>query len=276
MSPLLKKIIVSLLWKFNILHFYSPKMAEELQFIKDKKIISKIPRYIAGSFSHNRLNIKFSDSASFLFMYNEIFEKQIYNFKTNSDKPFIIDCGANIGLSIIYFKQLYPAATILGFEPDPGAFEILTYNIKQLGFFDVEVMEKGLWDKETRLSFFAEGADGGRIALESDKENLKHIYTVRLKDYLNKHVDFLKIDIEGAETTVLYDCADSLRNVDRIFIEYHSFLDQKQELHKLLKVLLETGFRYNIQHIGSFSPSPYLKINSYLKMDNQLNIFAYR
>ena len=272
----LKKRILTVVRKLNLAQFISSHEANEYKLFKEKNRIFKIPRFIEGNFSFNNLQIKFIDSASFLFMYNEIIEKQIYKFNLSSDKPFIIDAGANIGLSIIFFKQIYPAATILGFEPDPDALESLKYNIKQFGFSDVEVIGKGVWNKETTLSFFSEGADGGRIALESDKENLKQINTVRLKDYLNKHVDFLKIDIEGAETNVLQDCADSLRNVDRIFIEYHSFLDQKQELHKLLNVLFESGFRYNIQHVGIFSPTPFVKINSSINIDNQLNIFAYR
>ena len=251
-------------------------MAKEQKLIKEKKRISKTPRYNEGKFICNDQKIKFTDSSSFLFMYNEIFEKQIYNFKTNSNKPFIIDCGANIGLSIIYFKQLYPNATILGFEPDPGAFETLVYNIEQFHFSDVEVLEKGVWNSATTLRFFAEGADGGRVSLKSDKEKIKEIKTVRLKEYLNKHIDFLKIDIEGAETTVLMDCADALNNIDRIFVEYHSFEERQQDLQDLLKVLCEAGFRYNIQHVGIFSPNPFINISSYLKIDNQLNIFAYR
>ncbi len=86
----------------------------------------------------------------------------------------------------------------------------------------------------------------------------------------------LKIDIEGAETQVLEDCADVLHHVERIFVEYHSFSNQPQNLHRLLAVLANAGFRYNVQHIGVFSSHPFVKIQSYLNMDNQLNIFAVR
>lgn len=259
------------------------KIKESVLQRKSEKIISKeksrvwhIPRYTPGIFQYGYSQIKFIDSASFLVMYNEILERQLYKFNTSSENPFIIDAGANIGLAIIYFKQLYPNASVLGFEPDPIAFETMKYNIQQLGLSDVEVLQKGVWNKETLLPFFAEGADAGRIALESDQENIKQTSTVRLKDYLNRHIDFLKIDIEGAETTVIHDCGDSLRNVDKIFVEYHSFQDQKQVLHNLLNVLFEMGFRYYIQQIGISSPMPFVEIKSYLKMENQLNIFAYR
>ena len=276
MPSIITKVIISVLKKFNILHLFGKRMGEENKLVLEKERIAKVPRFVNGYFNHIEKPIKFSDSSSFLFMYNEIFEKQIYRFKTTSEKPFIIDCGANIGLSILYFKQLYPNASILGFEPDPNAFETLECNIKHFDYKDVEVIEKGVWNRETTLRFFAEGADGGRISIESDKAKIIIINTVRLKDFLNRHIDFLKLDIEGAETVVLRDCADLLKNVDRIFVEFHSFIDRQQDLHDLLKVLSESGFRYNIQHVGVFSPTPFIEISSYLNIDNQLNIFAYR
>ena len=47
----------------------------------------------------------------------EIFIENIYK-QTLREKPYIIDCGANIGMSVIYMKQLYPQAEIIAFEPD--------------------------------------------------------------------------------------------------------------------------------------------------------------
>ena len=70
------------------------------------------------------------------------------------------------------------------------------------------------------------------------------------------------------------DCVDKLHNVDKLFIEYHSFTNTKQELHKILEILVNAGFRYNIQHIGVFSVRPLITIKYYFGMDLQLNIFA--
>jgi FkbM family methyltransferase len=43
--------------------------------------------------------------------------------------PVIIDCGGNIGLSVLYFKYLFPNSVITVFEPSPPVFEILKENI---------------------------------------------------------------------------------------------------------------------------------------------------
>ena len=49
-----------------------------------------------------------------------------YYFHTDKENPVIIDAGANIGDSMIYFKYLYPQATIYSFEPDVATFAYLS------------------------------------------------------------------------------------------------------------------------------------------------------
>jgi FkbM family methyltransferase len=216
------------------------------------------------------------DIASFRFMEQEIFCKQIYKFTCKNPQPFIIDAGANIGLSVIYFKQLYPDCEILAFEPDKNVFDALRLNVQSFGLNNVELIPKALWDELTTLQFYAEGADGGRIAVHGESAQLDVVPTIRLRQFLNRKVDFLKIDIEGAEIRVLEDCKDLLNNVERIFLEYHSFKGEEQSLHRILDILQGAGFRYNIKHTGVFSNHPFEEINSYMGMDLQLNIFAYR
>ena len=58
-------------------------------------------------------DFEFVDGYSFLFLHDEIIEKEIYKFSTDDSAPYIIDGGANIGLSVLYFKQSYPNAKIL-------------------------------------------------------------------------------------------------------------------------------------------------------------------
>src|SRR5690348_5460731 len=60
----------------------------------------------------------------------EIFVDEVYKCNFNSAEPYIIDCGANIGLSVIYFKQKYPNAKIIAFEPDKFQFDNLLQNIE--------------------------------------------------------------------------------------------------------------------------------------------------
>src|SRR5271169_1281292 len=63
-------------------------------------------------------------------LFEEIFLTGDYFFSTTTSSPNILDCGSNIGMSILYFKNLYPDARILGFEPDPDTFGMLRRNVE--------------------------------------------------------------------------------------------------------------------------------------------------
>lgn len=279
MNKKLKKILNPLLFPFiiNAIYFirgrsYRGKSAEE----KHLTVLKNKPRYQPGVTKILSKELEYIDSASFYFIYKEIFKNEIYKFKTTSKKPYIIDAGANIGLGVIYFKQLYPEAEVTAFEPDLNVFNIMKRNINKFQLDNVHLISKGLWDSVGTLQFFAEGADAGRIVSGLDKKNLIGVQTDRLSPYLNRKVDFLKMDIEGAEYRVLKDCANILRNVQNIFVEFHSFVGKEQVLPEILQVLKTAGFRIFINTPGLVSKNPFMKINSYAGMDMQLNIYGYR
>lgn len=215
------------------------------------------------------------DSASFLSMYEGIFRKQIYKFASASSQPLIIDGGANVGVSVLFFKWTYPESRIVAFEPDPKVFAALKRNVETFELNNVTLMNKALWSSETALKFMSEGADAGRIYEFESEKKIYEVETVRLRELLAEPIDFLKLDIEGAETEVLRDSADLLVNVKNIFVEYHSFVEKSQTLHIITAILNEAGFRINV-HSAIHSPQPLLARATYLGMDMQLNIFGFR
>jgi FkbM family methyltransferase len=236
--------------------------------------ISKLPRYTRGYIHLLDRDLLFLDNASFIFMFDEIFTKGVYEFRSNKKSPLIIDCGANIGLSIIYFKTIFPEAEIIAFEPDPEIYNVLTTNAGLLD--NVKFIKAALWNEETTVDFYSEGADSGRVGKIPVDATIIKIPTKRLRSYLNREIDFLKMDIEGAEVKVLIDCKEELKNVKNLFVEYHSFLGERQELSDLIKVLEESGFRYHINSPGISSKKPFVKLNTYNNMDMQLNIYAFK
>ena len=240
------------------------------------KRINKIPRYTLGKTKILGKEISFVDSASFLFMYKEIFIKQIYKFRNSNRLPFIIDCGANIGLSVIFFKTLFPNSKIIAFEPDPYIFSILQNNVSC--YDNIELHQQGVSGTEGTRSFYIEGADGGRI-VDSSKitDKIIEVNTTLLSNYLDCSVDFLKIDIEGKEVEVLLESKEFLKNVKNIFVEYHSFAANKQELNLIINVLTETGFRIYFHLPAEIPATPFIRRN-YGKdeIDLQLNIFCVR
>lgn len=237
--------------------------------------IKRVRRHTKCNIHISQKEIIFVDSLSFFYQYKEIFEKKIYNFIAESNSPLIIDCGSNIGLSILFFKEIYPKSRIFGFEPDPFVFSVLKENISKNGYNDVNLFNKAVWINEETLEFEPDGSDGGRISLNQKTKKTVPVSTVCLSNFLDEDIDLLKIDIEGAEIIVLQSCKEKLNNVKNIFIEYHSIAEKKQELHILLKILSEAGFRIHI-HSMSKRQQPFIKNEMSFFFDMQLNIFAFR
>lgn len=247
---------------------------ERRRFKREYARLERLPRYQPTTTDLLGLPLQLPDAASFLWTHWEIFTEQIYAFEARNARPRIIDGGANIGLSILYFKQLYPASHIVAFEPDPQLFSLLRSNVHRISATEVELVNAALWMENGNLPFMVEGADGGRIAGVQDTATLS-VPTVRLREYLGDRVDLLKLDIEGAETEVLLDCGEALHQVDRLYVEYHSFTDQRQTLPDLLEVLRSAGFRLHLLPV-KVSPQPFLHRKESLGMDLQLHIFGYR
>jgi FkbM family methyltransferase len=240
------------------------------------KKLRQFPRYQTTEAKLQNQVIRLADAASFVFMYEEIFQHQIYRFTTDRPIPRIIDGGANIGLSILYFKSLYPNAEIIAFEPDEKIFEILEANILNSPHSNsIHLNQKALWNQDTTLTFSSEGADAGRIEEDVKEDRSTRISAISLRPYLQEYTDFLKLDIEGAELEVIDDCKDLLRNVQHLFVEYHSFAGKPQRLAELLEIVTSAGFRFYL-HPSVNSPQPLYQINTYEGMDSQVNIFAYR
>ena len=273
MNQLLIKHLIKLLLRPEYRNFYKQnEQLKQIEWLKDTPRYTPVTTEILGK------PLQLVDGRSFYYSYKEIFQEQIYRFKANKASPLIIDCGSNIGLSIIFLKQLYPKSKIIAFEADPEVYKTLKVNLNTFDYNDVEVHNKALWNQEQVIEFAVEGADSGKIDIDKDKKdqqkNIK-IPSICLSNYLSEPIDFLKIDIEGAETVVLQECENKLNNVNNLFVEYHSFQDSPQTLDVIFSILKNADFRISISTQFA-SPQPLIEKKVHCGMDLQLNIFAYR
>src|SRR5450759_1503311 len=88
--------------------------------------------------------IELPDAYGYLMVYHELLLDQTYRFIAGRPDPFIIDCGANVGLGVIYFKHLYPDARILAFEPDSRIFAMLERNVRSFRLSKVTLQQKAV------------------------------------------------------------------------------------------------------------------------------------
>jgi FkbM family methyltransferase len=255
---------------------------KERNYREYARLVSKYgnaKRYKPAKIKFLNYQIEVIDVLSFVYQFKEIFYEGSFKISLKKADPVIYDCGANIGISCLYFKKLYPQSRIKAFEADPDIFKVLKSNlVLNNQESNVEFNNLAIWTHNNGVSFNQEGSDGGFIVDHNDPrvEQVK-IPSVRLKDLLEQepHIDFLKIDIEGAEVDVLIDCDGSFKNVDYIFFEYHSFSKERQKLDDVLRILTKNGFRYFIQS-PYLRPSPFAIRNDNLTMDMQLNVYCFK
>lgn len=225
--------------------------------------------------THNLLHHKtfFQGGLEYLHGLKEIFIDGVYN-QHLPEQASILDCGANIGLSVIYLKSICPSAKIICFEPDAKNLNLLKRNILSHNLKGVDIRNEAVWIENTTLNFIQKGNMSSKIG-KSDVNNVK-VRAVKLKDFLEKKVNFLKLDIEGAEYMVLKDISKNLINVDKMFIEYHGTFDQNNEFLEILNIITTAGFHFYIKEAFPVYERPFLyqkEIDSY---DLQLNIFCFK
>ncbi|KAF5308403.1 hypothetical protein FQR65_LT18160 [Abscondita terminalis] len=271
-KKIMKYLILDKLAK-ELYRFLFNRRQREFYLLHDK--YAKSERFVLHQ-DINFLSFKIDvpDLLSFVWQFHELYVEEIYKFESLKAQPVIIDCGANIGLSCMYFKSIFPKALIKAFEADPQIAMLLKNNLQRNNFSDIEVINKAVWIHNDGVKFIQDGADGGFLNAIG---NSIEIPSLSLKNYLKNFViiDLLKIDIEGAEYEVLKDCNEELSRVENIFIEYHSFSNTEQYLSEILDILEVNGFRYYIESLSKRN-NPFINKASSLKMDLQLNIFGYK
>ena len=205
----------------------------------------------------------FESIDDFIGLFTEIFLKEAYVLERTQKPLSIIDCGANIGVSLLYFKLRAPNARITCFEPNPGARTILEKNIEQNGWGDSVIVvpcalgvEKGtteLYLKDTRAS----GSDASIANYFDSKKNSVttiSIDVVTLSSYISAPVDLLKIDIEGPELSVLEEIvsAGKIEQVSAIQLEYHYIKNHfTRPLSDVLTLLEQHGFKTFVESIAT-------------------------
>ena len=190
-------------------------------------------------------------------IYHEIYNLQDYymnRIKTINDGDVVVDLGGNIG---VFNRWAYSqgASIVISFEPDKRYFEVLSMNANPKSI----LFNAAVSDKIGTIDLYESNHLGGSNIFLSNTLNVKH-YPVRTYtlDYLFEsglidRIDFLKIDIEGAEQLALKGISDeNLKRVKTISMEYHhAHLGFDDELRNNMIVRLNNlGFHSYLLFLG--------------------------
>jgi FkbM family methyltransferase len=162
--------------------------------------------------------------------FSQVFVEQEYRFLKDAGSPkVILDCGANVGYSAVYFLSQFPEAHVISIEPDDRNVQMLRLNTAPY-MGRSTVLHSAIWSHPARL-FVSKGdyRDGlewstqvreCRIGEAGDLDAID-IGTLFGRFGLD-HVDVLKMDIEGAERVVFSRNYDSWADrVSCFLIELH-------------------------------------------------------
>jgi FkbM family methyltransferase len=218
---------------------------------------------------------KFLDEQLFRHVFREVFVQGCYLFSGKTPEPVVVDCGSNIGLSILFFKALYPRARVIGFEPDPCTFAVVSENVNVNKLCDVELHNIALASDDGPIEFYVSPEQAGSLMMSAHRERQPGAaITVpgrRLSSFVPECVDLLKMDIEGSEDVVMRELETSgmLSRIDQIHLEYHHHITPEcNSMSEILALLERNGFGYQVQSAPPSWPTP--------TIFQDISIFAYR
>ena len=159
--------------------------------------------------------------------------------------PWIIDAGANVGLSTLYIKSRFPNARVVALEPDRDNVEQMRWHLANNGCGDVRVVEAALWPERTRLRFVGAGESLPSWGLRVEPGEDGPVAALSPMDLIREHgidqVDLLKLDVEGSEFPLFSapDAATWLARVRSIIAEFHP---EFGNTYRIVEVLIRAGF----------------------------------
>lgn len=144
----------------------------------------------------------------------------------------IVDIGANVGATAVYFRAAYPAARIYCYEPSPENFVWLSANTRALA--GVEAYPYGLLDRDTECELYSGESQCAQHSIIPNAGTSSRSEKVRLRNAADEmqergisEISLLKIDTEGCELPILRSMLPVVRRIDSIAIEYHSEEDRR-------------------------------------------------
>jgi FkbM family methyltransferase len=210
------------------------------------------------------------DYGEFIYILSEQFVSEIYEKHYNIKKgQVIVDIGANIGIfAVKAAKKVGESGKIIAIEPEKRNLEFLKKNVEANNLNNVIIIPEGVWSKRTAKKLFLRGMGGHSFFRRSESYDDMNLDTLDniLKDLDIEKINFIKMDIEGAEIEALKGANTTLKKKTSLAISGYHKINGIPTYKAIISLLKKKGF--------SVTPVKCTSPNTYYKNEEDLIIYA--
>ena len=214
-------------------------LASECGFPLSKDLFKKYADHVTSMVridSYSFITQDYEDFYHALLFYEK--ETLDFSLKNLAGGGVFVDVGANLGGFAVRCGK---KARLYAFEPDPRNYELLTRNIKLNNLTNYKIFNKVVSNKKGKVNFY-KSAFHGRNSVMKINEDVISAESITLDSILEaeRTIDIIKIDVEGAELSVLEGSQQSLRKTRFVIVETSDPIVEKL----LSPFMYKSGFEF--------------------------------
>ncbi|MCM1231539.1 MAG: FkbM family methyltransferase [Butyrivibrio sp.] len=238
------------------LHFWNPQMDVSEILRENSKEIDTVYKCLSDNYSKKVFkNVLIHRMVHNINLIWDVYEPNQYfsNCTVKKAKGCFVDCGAYQGDTLKSFLNQIgdEPYEYYAFEAEKRNYEILSEYCKKNKLEKVHPLNLGVWDKAEELYFQSDNITGdvsGKIMSEQDR-NVEKVMADSIDNILSEaNIDFIKMDIEGAEIRALNGARESIRRSRPILTisAYHE-LEHLWQVPLLIKEI-NAGYKIFFNH----------------------------
>jgi len=167
----------------------------------------------------------------------------------------VIDIGANIGYyTLLAAKLVGERGKVFAFEPEPRNYALLLRNVEVNGYKNIIPLQKAVSSKSGKAKLFLDKVESGAHSIYKVRKNNTEaimVDAVSLDGFFEGKkcpIDIVKVDVEGAEMTILLGMTKIVNNNNdlKIFTEFWppGLQGSGFSAQEYWDKIIECGFKY--------------------------------